>query len=178
MFDKLKLKLITINMVLLSTVFSGLFRVIFFITSNNINREIFGNLDALIHRNNKMPIPHSINILVDLSNDKSIKTIIKNYEVNIDNDTLQRVVNKIVDDTKNFGKVDISNNSFSYLSFTSSFLTSKPANVWSMENSSHNRSISSIACCFFLFDTCPRTARINIFFGEAAKSTNYRSCVR
>ncbi len=114
MFDKLKLKLITINMALLSTVFIALFSVIFFMTSSNINREIYGNLDALIH-NNKRPMPHSINILVELSNDKSIKNIFKSYEVSINNDTLQNIVNKIVDDTKNFGKVNISNSSYSYL---------------------------------------------------------------
>ena len=146
MFDKLKLKLITINMVLLSTVFIGLFSVIFFITSNNINREIFGNLDALIHRNNKMPIPHSINILVDLSNDKSIKTIIKNYEVNIDNDTLQRVVNKIVDDTKNFGKVDISNNSYSYLKGITPFGTK----IAFMERSQYDNILFQLLKTFIL----------------------------
>ena len=56
MFDKLKLRLISINMALLTTVFIVIFGVIFIITSNNINREINVNLNALIH-NSKRPIP-------------------------------------------------------------------------------------------------------------------------
>ena len=48
MFDKLKLRLISIKMALLTTVFIVIFSVIFTITSN-INREINVNLNALIH---------------------------------------------------------------------------------------------------------------------------------
>ena len=48
MFDKLKQRLIIINMTLLTTVFIAIFGVIFTITNNNINREINMNLIALI----------------------------------------------------------------------------------------------------------------------------------
>ena len=145
MFDKLKLKLITINMVLLSTVFIGLFSVIFFMTSNNINREIYGNLDSLIH-NTKRPMPLSINILVELSNDKIIKNIFKSYEVSINNDTLQSVVNKIVDDTKNLGKVDISNNSYSYLKGITPFGTK----IAFMERSQYDNILFQLLKTFIL----------------------------
>ena len=40
MFDKLKLKLIAINMAMLITVFIAIFGSIFLITSNNIKRDI------------------------------------------------------------------------------------------------------------------------------------------
>lgn len=145
MFDKLKLKLITINMALLSTVFIALFSVIFFMTSSNINREIYGNLDALIHNNNR-PMPHSINILVELSNDKSIKNIFKSYEVSINNDTLQNIVNKIVDNTKNFGKVNISNSSYSYLKGITPFGTK----IAFMERSQYDNMLFQLLKTFVL----------------------------
>lgn len=99
MFNKLKLKLITINMVLLSTVFISIFSVIFFMTSNNINREISRNLDALV-RNNKIPIPYSINIVVDLSSNKSINNIFKSYGAITSNNDIQEAVDKVVNSKK------------------------------------------------------------------------------
>ena len=57
MFDKLKLRLISINMALLTTVFIVIFSVIFTITSNNINREINVNLNALIHDSKEPTTP-------------------------------------------------------------------------------------------------------------------------
>ena len=113
MFDKLKLRLISINMALLTTVF---------ITSNNINREINVNLNALIH-NSKRPIPHSVNIVVELSNNGTIKKQFKSYEVSTNNDTLQSVVNKILESGKDSGKIDISSNTYSYLKSNSRFGT-------------------------------------------------------
>lgn len=114
MFDKLKLRLISINMALLTTVFVAIFGVIFIITSNSINREINGNLNALIH-DLKRPIPHSVNIVVELSSDGTIKQHFKSYEVSTNDDTLQNVVDKILKSGKDFGKVDISSSTYSYL---------------------------------------------------------------
>lgn len=114
MFDKLKLRLITINMALLTTVFIAIFGIIFAMTSSNINREVYGNLDALLH-NSKRPIPHSLNIVVELSSDGTIKKQFKSYEVSTNNDTLQSVVNKILKDDKEYGKVNISSSTYSYL---------------------------------------------------------------
>ncbi|MCI9259707.1 MAG: hypothetical protein HFJ16_05655 [Romboutsia sp.] len=122
MFDKLKLRLITINMVLLTTVFIAIFGVIFIITSNSINREINGNLNALIH-DLKRPIPNSVNIVVELSSDGTIKKQFKNYEVSTNNDTLQSVVNKILKSGKDSGKIDISSSTYSYLKGNSRFGT-------------------------------------------------------
>lgn len=122
MFDKLKLRLITINMVLLTTVFIAIFGVIFIITSNSINREINGNLNALIH-DLKRPIPNSVNIAVELSSDGTIKKQFKNYEVSTNNDTLQSVVNKILKSGKDSGKIDISSSTYSYLKGNSRFGT-------------------------------------------------------
>ena len=114
MFNKFKLKLIAINMGLLTTVFIVIFGVIFTITSDNINREINGNLYALIH-DLKRPVPHSINIILELSSEGTIKKQFKSYEVSTNNDTLQNVVNKILKSGKNSGKVDISGSEYSYL---------------------------------------------------------------
>ena len=63
MFDKLKLKLIALNMAMLITVFVSIFGSIFIITNNNIKREINANLNSLIYKT-KMPMPHTINIVV------------------------------------------------------------------------------------------------------------------
>ena len=114
MFNKFKLKLIAINMGLLTTVFIVIFGVIFTITSDNINREINGNLYALIH-DLKRPVPHSINIILELSSEGTIKKQFKSYEVSTNNDTLQNVVNKILKSGKNSGIVDISSSEYSYL---------------------------------------------------------------
>ena len=122
MFNKLKLKLITINMVLLSTVFISIFSVIFFMTSNNINREISRNLDALV-RNNKIPIPYSINIVVDLSSNKSINNIFKSYGAITSNNDIQDAVDKVVNSKKKLGKINISTNSYSYLKASTPFGT-------------------------------------------------------
>ena len=122
MFDKLKLRLITINMVLLTTVFIAIFGVIFIITNNSINREINGNLNALIY-DSKRPIPNSVNVVVELSSDGTIKKQFKNYEVSTNNDTLQSVVNKILKSGKDSGKIDISSSTYSYLKGNSRFGT-------------------------------------------------------
>ena len=122
MFNKLKLKLITINMVLLSTVFISIFSVIFFMTSTNINREISRNLDALV-RNNKIPIPYSINIVVDLSSNKSINNIFKSYGAITSNNDIQEAVDKVVNSKKKLGKINISTNSYSYLKASTPFGT-------------------------------------------------------
>lgn len=114
MFDKLKLRLISINMALLTTVFVAIFGVIFIITSNSINREINGNLNALIHDLKRL-IPHSVNIVVELSSDGTIKQHFKSYEISTNDDTLQNVVDKILKSGKDFGKVDISSSTYSYL---------------------------------------------------------------
>ena len=122
MFDKLKLRLISINMALLTTVFIVIFGIIFTITSNSINREINVNLNALIY-DSKRPIPHSVNIIVELSSDGTIKKQFKSYEVSTNNDTLQSVVNKILESGKDSGKIDISSNTYSYLKGNSRFGT-------------------------------------------------------
>ena len=122
MFDKLKQRLIIINMTLLTTVFIAIFGVIFAITNNNINREINMNLIALID-NSKRPIPHTTNIIVELSNDGTIKKVLKSYEAIINNDTLQITVDKILRSNKESGKVYISNSTYSYLKGNSPFGT-------------------------------------------------------
>ena len=111
MFDKLKQRLIIINMTLLTTVFIAIFGVIFVITNNNINREINISLISLMD-NSKRPLPHTVNIIVELSNDGTIKKVFKSYEAITNNDTLQSTVKKILKSGKKSGKIDISNSNF------------------------------------------------------------------
>ena len=122
MFDKLKQRLIIINMTLLTTVFIAIFGVIFAITNNNINREINMNLMALID-DSKRPLPHTVNIIVELSNDGTIKKVFKSYEAITNNDTLQNTVDKILKSNKEAGKINISNSNYSYLKANSPFGT-------------------------------------------------------
>ena len=114
MFDKLKLKLIAINMVMLITVFIAIFGSIFLITSNNISREIDENLYALIY-GSKRPIPHTVNIVVEIGSNGRIKAQFRSFEANITNDNLQEVVSNILKSNKLSGKVKIADSNYSYL---------------------------------------------------------------
>ena len=114
MFDKLKLKLIAINMAMLITVFIAIFGSIFFITSNNIKRDINANLTGLIY-NTKRPIPHTVNIVVEIGSNGRIKAQFRSFEANITNDNLQEVVSNILKSNKLSGKVKIADSNYSYL---------------------------------------------------------------
>ena len=114
MFDKLKLKLIAINMAMLITVFIVIFGSIFLITSNNISREIDENLYALIY-GSKRPIPHTVNIVVEIGSNGRIKAQFGNYESIMTNDNLQEVVSNILKSNKLSGKVKIADSNYSYL---------------------------------------------------------------
>ena len=114
MFDKLKLKLIAINMAMLITVFIAIFGSIFLITSNNISREIDENLYALIY-GSKRPIPHTVNIVVEIGSNGRIKAQFGNYESIMTNDNLQEVVSNILKSNKLSGKVKIADSNYSYL---------------------------------------------------------------
>ena len=114
MFDKLKLKLIAINMVMLIAVFIAIFGSIFFITSNNIKRDINANLTGLIY-NTKRPIPHTVNIVVEIGSNGRIKAQFRSFEANITNDNLQEVVSDILKSNNLSGKVKIADSNYSYL---------------------------------------------------------------
>ncbi len=114
MFDKLRLKFILINMALLTTVFVSIFGIIFAITNSNINNEINGNLFALIN-NNKRPIPNSINIVVEVNESGQILHNFKSFNLNIDYDSLQNIVDTVLKNNENSSKIDINGSSFSYL---------------------------------------------------------------
>ena len=114
MFDKLKLKLIAINMVMLIAVFIAIFGSIFIINRNNISREIDENLYALIY-GSKRPIPHTVNIVVEIGSNGRIKAQFGNYESIMTNDNLQEVVSNILKSNKLSGKVKIADSNYSYL---------------------------------------------------------------
>ena len=95
MFDKLKLKLIALNMAMLITVFIAIFGSIFIITRNNISREIDENLYALIY-GSKRPMPHTVNIVVDIGSNGRIKAQFRSFEASISSDNLQEVVSNIL----------------------------------------------------------------------------------
>ena len=114
MFDKLKLKLISINMAMLITVFIAIFGSIFIITRNNISREIDENLYALIY-GSKRPMPHTVNIVVDIGSNGRIKAQFGNYESIMTNDNLQEVVSNILKSNKLSGNVKIADSNYSYL---------------------------------------------------------------
>ena len=114
MFDKLKLKLIALNMAMLITVFVSIFGSIFIITNNNIKREINANLNSLIYKT-KMPMPHTVNIVVEVDSNGRIKSQFRSYEASTTNDNLQDVVSRILNSNKLSGKVKIDDSNYSYL---------------------------------------------------------------
>ena len=114
MFDKLKLKLIALNMAMLITVFVSIFGSIFIITNNNIKREINANLNSLIYKT-KMPMPHTVNIVVEVDSNGRIKSQFRSYEASTTNDNLQDVVSSILNSNKLSGKVKIDDSNYSYL---------------------------------------------------------------
>lgn len=120
MFDKLRLKLILINMSLLTTVFIAIFVTIYTMTNTNINREINANLGALIDNKHK-PIPNSINIVAEIYKDGKIIKNFQSYGLNIDDNTLQDAVDRVLEKEKSSGKIDINGNSYSYLKQFSPF---------------------------------------------------------
>lgn len=120
MFNKLRLKLILINMSLLTTVFIAIFVTIYTMTNTNINREINASLGALIDTKHK-PIPNSINIVAEINENGEIIKEFQSYGLNIDNSTLQDAVNRVLDKNVISGKININDNSYSYLCQFTSF---------------------------------------------------------
>ena len=114
MFDKLRLKLILINMSLLTTVFIAIFVTIYTMTNTNINREINANLSALIDNKHK-PMPSSINIVAEINEDGKVIKGFQSYGLNIDSNILQDAVNRVLDKENISGKIDIDGSSYSYL---------------------------------------------------------------
>lgn len=120
MFNKLRLKLILINMSLLTTVFIGILVTIYTITNTSITREINSNLGNLIDNKHK-PMPSSINIVAEIYNDGKIIKNSQSYGLNIDNNTLKDAVDRVIEKGEPSGKIDISNNIYSYLKRSTPF---------------------------------------------------------
>ena len=114
MFDKLRLKLILINMSLLTTVFIAIFVTIYTMTNANINREINAKLSDLIDNKHK-PMPSSINIVAEINEDGEVIKGFQSYGLNIDSSILQDAVNRVLDKENISGKIDIDGSSYSYL---------------------------------------------------------------
>lgn len=120
MFDKLRLKLILINMSLLTTVFIAIFVTIYAMTSANINMEIKASLNDLVDIKHK-PMKNSINIVAEISKDGQIVKLFQSYGLNIDESILQDTVNRVMEKEDSYGKIDISNNNYSYLKQSTPF---------------------------------------------------------
>lgn len=114
MFDKLRLKLILINMSLLTTVFIAIFVTIYTMTSANINMEIKASLNDLVDIKHK-PMKNAINIVAEISKDGQIVKLFQSYGLNIDESILQDTINRVMEKEDSYGKIDISNNNYSYL---------------------------------------------------------------
>ena len=119
MFKKLKRKFILINMILLTTVFIGIFGAIYLSTAYSMEKDMEMQLwsSMISTPQQQKPMPHNdrmdTSIKVDLNTENEIINISSRLNINdLDIDT---IVKKIVNYKSEMGKLKIDEESFSYL---------------------------------------------------------------
>ena len=115
MFNKLKRKLIFINMTLLTLVFIGIFSVIYFTTASNINRDIRINLNNMMSNskpNMAKPKPRDgIQVILD-----SNKNIIDGFsQINIDSSEIENLIEIALASNNNSDKIKASDSTYVFL---------------------------------------------------------------
>lgn len=117
MFKKLRLKLLLINMSLLTTVFVAIFGTIFIISSINMNRQINSSLYSLIYTNPKLG-PNITFITLELDQSGNIIKQIQSFNTEVDPTLLKNASTTIINDKDALGTITISSNDYSYLKAT------------------------------------------------------------
>lgn len=116
MFKKLKKKFILINMLLLTTVFIGIFGAIYMITAYNMERDMEMRLKSSMY-NPPKPIPQKekmdMSIVIDLDNLNNVVNI--SSRINIDDWSLDDITKEIVNNRNEMGRIKINSESYSYL---------------------------------------------------------------
>ncbi|MDO4535700.1 MAG: HAMP domain-containing sensor histidine kinase [Clostridium perfringens] len=114
MFKKLRLKLLLINMSLLTTVFIAIFGTIFITSNINMNRQINSSLYSLIYGSPKFG-PNVTFITIELDQSGNIIKQHQSFNAEIDSILLKDASTTIINDKDALGSITISNNDYSYL---------------------------------------------------------------
>ena len=116
MFDKLKKKLIIINMFLLTLVFVLIFGTIYISTAISMEKDLKRDLIMAINNPRKQgpdfPMMGSA-IIIDLDSENNIAKVTKYME--IDEDILQDAIYTISNSDNKFDKIKLNDNSYGYL---------------------------------------------------------------
>lgn len=128
MFEKLRQKLIFINMGLLTVVFLCIFGVIFTVTAVNLERDMQRALVDIIgfgdHNNggpSPKPKPNDNSIIVELDTTENIAKVFKSTYLEIDEEILQASIDKIIKSNEENSKIKIDGRSYSYLMKTTPY---------------------------------------------------------
>lgn len=119
MFKKLKRKFILINMILLTTVFIGIFGAIYLSTAYNMEKDMEMQLwsSMISTPQQQKPMPQNdrmdTSIKVDLNTDNEIVNI--SSRLNINDLDIDNIIKKIINYKSEMGKINIYEESFSYL---------------------------------------------------------------
>ena len=114
MFKKLRLKLLLINMSLLTTVFIAIFGTIFVISNINMNREITTSLHSLIY-NAPKPGPSTTFITLEVDQNGNIIRQYQSFNTEVDSTLLKDTTETILNDKETSGTITISDSDYSYL---------------------------------------------------------------
>jgi len=116
LFDKLKKKLIIINMSLLTLVFVSIFGTIYISTAISMEKDLKRDLIMAINNPRKQgpdfPMMGSA-IIIDLDSENNIAKVTKYME--IDEDILQDAIYTISNSDNKFDKIKLNDNSYGYL---------------------------------------------------------------
>lgn len=118
MFKKLKIKLLLINMVLLTVVFIGIFGVIYISTAYSTEREINAQLlDSVVINPMQRPMPRDVktNMTIRIDLDNTNKIIAISSKVNIDELDINNIVKEVVNNKRDLNTIIVNNEKFKYL---------------------------------------------------------------
>lgn len=118
MFKKLKRKFILINMILLTTVFIGIFGTIYLSTAYSMENDMKMQLwESMMNGTQQKPMPQNdrmdMSIKIDLDTKNELVSI--SSRVNIDDLDVNNIIEKVIDKSEELGKVKVEGESFSYL---------------------------------------------------------------
>ena len=114
MFDKLKKKFILMNMILLTTVFIGIFGTIYVMTAFSLNRDMEMQLRNSMNPMAKPPKGNmDVTITINLDSENKITNIVSRFDVSEWN--TKQVIDEILSNNESLSKIKINGESYAYL---------------------------------------------------------------
>ena len=118
MFSKLKTKFVLINMILLTTVFIGIFGTIYLTTAYSMEKDmkmqLWGNM-MVSPQQKPMPKDERINMTIKIDLDSINEVVSVSSRLNTDDLDINDIVSKVVNSDKAMSKININGESFAYL---------------------------------------------------------------